>query len=60
MSIVTQGGSFVCKLFDMNNIFTISVYYLCHKLFQKVTITKPVTSRPASSERYLVCQGLHQ
>ena len=37
-----------------------SLYYTAHKLFSQVTTMKPVTSRPASSERYtLSCLHLN-
>lgn len=29
----------------------VSLYYVAHQLFSQVTMLKPVTSRPASSER---------
>ena len=31
--------------------------YLLHCLYTEVHITKPYTSRPANSEKYLVCKG---
>jgi FtsJ-like methyltransferase len=31
---------------------------LLHTVFERVAIVKPVTSRPASAERFLVCMGL--
>jgi FtsJ-like methyltransferase len=31
---------------------------LLHTVFERVAIAKPVTSRPASAERFLVCMGL--
>lgn len=30
--------------------------FVLHKLFRVLTICKPVSSRPASSERYLICK----
>lgn len=31
-----------------------------HRAFKKVSIHKPVTSRPANSERYIICKSLHR
>jgi hypothetical protein len=35
-----------------------ALYFVARRLFATTTICKPVTSRPASAERYLVCRGL--
>lgn len=58
ISILRPGGHFVCKLFDLFTPFSVGLIYLMYRIFQKVCICKPVTSRPANSERYIVCQGL--
>lgn len=58
ISILRPGGHFVCKLFDLFTPFSVGLVYLMYRIFDKVSICKPVTSRPANSERYIVCQGL--
>ena len=45
------GGNFVCKLFDLFTPFSVGLVYLMYKAFHHVSIFKPVTSRPANSER---------
>ena len=45
------GGHFVCKLFDIFTLFSVGLVYLMYRAFDHVTIFKPVTSRPANSER---------
>lgn len=55
--VLGEGGGFVLKLFDVLTPCTASLYYVAHKLFRSVTLLKPLTSRPASSERYMVCTG---
>ena len=51
------GGSFICKLFDTySKISKFYIYMLC-SLYKTVLIHKPVTSRPANSEKYIVCKG---
>ncbi|KAI0211494.1 Cap-specific mRNA (nucleoside-2'-O-)-methyltransferase 1 [Lamellibrachia satsuma] len=52
------GGHFVCKLFDIFTQFSVGLVYLMYRAFDQVSIFKPVTSRPANSERYIICKGL--
>lgn len=56
LTIVRTKGHFVVKLFDIFTPFSVSLIYLMYKCFQKISICKPNTSRPANSERYLVCK----
>lgn len=58
VSILRPGGHFVCKLFDLFTSFSVGLVYLMYRIFDEVYIFKPVTSRPANSERYVVCKGL--
>ena len=51
LSILRRGGHFVCKLFDAYTPFTVGLIYLLHRSFERVCLFKPVTSRPANSER---------
>ncbi|XP_041352995.1 cap-specific mRNA (nucleoside-2'-O-)-methyltransferase 1-like [Gigantopelta aegis] len=57
MAILRDGGNFVCKLFDLFTPFSVGLVYLMHRAFHKITIFNPVTSRPANSERYIICKG---
>ncbi|KAF2352472.1 G-patch domain [Trinorchestia longiramus] len=58
LGIVREGGNFVCKLFDTFTPFTVGLIYLMYRCFKKVSIHKPNTSRPANSERYIICKWL--
>ncbi|XP_076464840.1 cap-specific mRNA (nucleoside-2'-O-)-methyltransferase 1-like isoform X2 [Babylonia areolata] len=58
VSVLREGGHFVCKLFDLFTPFSVGLVYLMRLIFNQVSIFKPVTSRPANSERYIVCKGL--
>ncbi|XP_039385955.1 cap-specific mRNA (nucleoside-2'-O-)-methyltransferase 1 [Mauremys reevesii] len=58
LSIVRTGGHFVCKTFDLFTPFSVGLIYLLYCCFERVSLFKPVTSRPANSERYVVCRGL--
>ncbi|KAK0163021.1 hypothetical protein PV327_006737 [Microctonus hyperodae] len=56
LMIVREGGHFVTKLFDLFTTFSAGLIYLMSRCFKKISIFKPNTSRPANSERYLICQ----
>ncbi|CAF2931903.1 unnamed protein product [Rotaria sp. Silwood2] len=58
LSILRPGGHFVCKLFDLFTPFSIGLVYLMYRTFNQISIHKPVTSRPANSERYIICKSL--
>lgn len=55
--VLRAGGIFLCKTFDLFTPFSASLVYLLRRVFDDVTLFKPVTSRPANSERYVVCKG---
>ncbi|XP_063161020.1 cap-specific mRNA (nucleoside-2'-O-)-methyltransferase 1 isoform X2 [Candoia aspera] len=58
LSVIRTGGHFVCKTFDLFTPFSVGLMYLLYCCFERVSIFKPVTSRPANSERYVICRGL--
>lgn len=56
LGIVRTDGHFVCKLFDVFTTFSVGLVYLMYRCFKYVTLHKPNTSRPANSERYIICK----
>ena len=48
-------GSFIVKVFDMFTQDTVCLISILFSLYSHVYIVKPFTSRPANSEKYLVC-----
>ncbi|KAK1130818.1 hypothetical protein K0M31_018927 [Melipona bicolor] len=56
LMIVREKGHFVTKLFDLFTPFSASLVYLMYRCFEEVCIFKPNSSRPANSERYLICK----
>ena len=54
--VLSDGGSFVLKMFTLFEKFTISLVYFLHTLFQSVTFIKPGPSKPGNSEVYVVCE----
>ncbi|XP_018567759.1 cap-specific mRNA (nucleoside-2'-O-)-methyltransferase 1 isoform X2 [Anoplophora glabripennis] len=60
LEIIRTHGHFVTKLFDVFTSFSVGLLYLMYKCFEKVTILKPNSSRPANSERYFICYSLKE
>jgi cap1 methyltransferase len=65
LNVLRKGGNFVCKCFDLFSPFSISLFFVLYQHFEyvgilnnKKGILKPFASRPANSERYVVCKGL--
>ncbi|GMT32079.1 hypothetical protein PFISCL1PPCAC_23376, partial [Pristionchus fissidentatus] len=58
LCIVREGGNFFCKLFDVFTPFSAGLVFLMYACYEKISIHKPHTSRPANSERYIICKGL--
>jgi 23S rRNA U2552 (ribose-2'-O)-methylase RlmE/FtsJ len=56
-AIQRHGGTFVVKVFDMFSRMSVDIAFLLNSLYDEVHIHKPLTSRCANSERYLVCRG---
>lgn len=54
--IQKRGGHFVCKFFDIYTPETVKLLYLLSCFYNKVYISKPYTSRPANSEKYIICK----
>lgn len=58
LEIVRPHGHFVSKLFDLFTPFSVGLLYLMYISFDRITVLKPNASRPANSERYIICYGL--
>ncbi|XP_034187879.1 cap methyltransferase 1 isoform X4 [Osmia lignaria lignaria] len=56
LMIVREKGHFVTKLFDLFTPFSAGLIYLMYRCFEEISIFKPNSSRPANSERYLICK----
>lgn len=57
LHIQAQGGILICKVFDtMTRLNFELLFVLCH-IYERVALVKPLTSRPANSERYIVGFG---
>lgn len=57
MALQAPGGDFVIKFFDTFTKISLDLLFLLANLYDQVSIVKPCTSRPANSEKYVVCCG---
>ncbi|KAL7515854.1 hypothetical protein ACHAWX_000924 [Stephanocyclus meneghinianus] len=57
LTLLKPGGNFVLKMFGFQLERTKRVLQHLYSKFERVTFVKPILSRPASAERYLVCCG---
>ncbi len=55
LHLLKENGSFILKIYDMFNHQTINVMSILKQCFKTIHIIKPLTSRPANSEKYLLC-----
>ncbi|XP_055616415.1 cap-specific mRNA (nucleoside-2'-O-)-methyltransferase 1-like [Toxorhynchites rutilus septentrionalis] len=56
VSVVRPKGNAIVKVFDLYTPFSAGLVYILSKSYGKISIVKPVSSRPANSERYLICE----
>ena len=57
LQVLRLGGSFVLKIYDAFGKFMADVLQLLARHFRICTIFKPLTSRRANAERYVICRG---
>lgn len=57
LTLLRKGGIFVVKMFGFHEESTKRILRYLYHCFDKMTFVKPLSSRPASAERYLVCCG---
>lgn len=54
---LNTGGTYIQKVFACHEVPTVRLFLLLTDLFDSIALVKPVTSRPANSEKYLLCRG---
>lgn len=57
LTVQKIGGVFIFKIFDSYCKVTIDLLWLLSCIYDKIIITKPYTSRPANSEKYIIALG---
>jgi 23S rRNA U2552 (ribose-2'-O)-methylase RlmE/FtsJ len=50
-----KGGAFVLKMYDTFSSASLEMIYLLNYFYEDVSFVKPLSSRPANSEKYVVC-----
>jgi 23S rRNA U2552 (ribose-2'-O)-methylase RlmE/FtsJ len=57
MALRTQAldGVFVLKIYDIRTLNTMRIIKVLHENYKNLHIVKPLSSRPANSEKYIVC-----
>jgi cap1 methyltransferase len=58
LQVLKVGGNFVCKIFDTVSKISADLMFLISLCFREVHIFKPVSSRPANAERYVIGMSL--
>jgi 23S rRNA U2552 (ribose-2'-O)-methylase RlmE/FtsJ len=53
-------GNFIIKLFDTVTPFTCQLIYILYLYFQEISFSKPLSSRPLNSEKYLICKNFKE
>lgn len=54
---VRAGGNFVVKVFDTVTEISAQIIFVLAQCFESVLVFKPVSSRPANAERYVLCKN---
>ena len=57
LSLQKDNGCFILKIYDIFTNTTIQFLALLRKYYENVFLFKPFTSRPANSEKYVICTG---
>jgi len=57
LSVLQYGGYFVVKMFGFQSDVVRNVMIHLAMVFEDMIVLKPISSRPASAERYVVCTG---
>lgn len=52
-------GSFVLKVFDITSKASLDIIYLLSCFYKEIIICKPLTSRIANSEKYIICKNFN-
>ena len=52
-------GTLIIKVYDIFTPSTIKIINLLNSCYKRLIMFKPLTSRPANSEKYLICKGFH-
>lgn len=57
LRLLRRDGAFVLKVYDLRYATTARLLHLLRRTFRGLHLCKPLSSRPANSEKYVVCTG---
>lgn len=57
LSLLKTNGNAIIKIYDIYSKDTIKIMYILSIFFDDILIIKPLSSRPANSEKYLLCKS---
>jgi hypothetical protein len=57
LSLQAPDGTLILKVFDIHQPVTIQLLYILSTAYKTIHFIKPLSSRPANSEKYIVCEG---
>ena len=57
LNVLAKHGTFICKVFDLFSIPMLKMLEIMKQNFEYLYIYKPETSRPANSEKYIICMN---
>lgn len=57
LTVQKTGGHFICKMFDTFSMPSIKLLFFISCFYEEVYLNKPLTSRPANSEKYVVAKN---
>tara|TARA_B110000211_G_scaffold148620_2_gene169266 strand:- start:2137 stop:3309 length:1173 start_codon:yes stop_codon:yes gene_type:complete len=60
LKLLKNNGNALIKIYDIYSRNSIKVLYIISLLFEKIYIIKPLTSRPANSEKYILCNKFNK
>lgn len=55
LNLLKNNGNGIIKIYDIYSKNSIKIMYIISLFFEKIYIIKPLTSRPANSEKYILC-----
>ncbi len=57
LKVLIEKGTFICKVFDLFSVTMIRILDILQRNFEYIYIYKPESSRPANSEKYIICMN---
>ncbi len=57
LKILAEKGTFICKVFDLFSVTMLRILDILERNFECIYIYKPESSRPANSEKYIICMN---